>query len=280
MGDAGGEEGNRCNYPTRLDTYGCGCQHDCNYCYARSLLDFRGLWNAEAPRVADLRKIEQRLDKIPAGSVLRVGGMTDCLMPMEADRGVTYRALKMMFARGIHALIVTKNDLIASDKYMAVLDPDLAHVQVSITSTSDDDNPLGEKAAKPSDRIRAAETLYKAGFDVAVRLSPFVPEFMDYDRLNAIECDKAVVEFLRVNAWIRKWLRIDYRPYTLKHGGYRHLPLKRKVAIVDKLEFDRLSVCEDVPGHYRYWRQAYNANKEDCCDLRMEAKDAHKRKTA
>ena len=42
-----GNEGNKCNYPVRLDTYGCGCQHDCKYCYAKSLLDFRGLWNAE-----------------------------------------------------------------------------------------------------------------------------------------------------------------------------------------------------------------------------------------
>lgn len=33
----GGNEGNKCHYPTRLDTYGCGCQHDCSYCYAKSL---------------------------------------------------------------------------------------------------------------------------------------------------------------------------------------------------------------------------------------------------
>lgn len=37
----GGNEGNKCHYPTRLDTYGCGCSHDCKYCYAKSLLDFR-----------------------------------------------------------------------------------------------------------------------------------------------------------------------------------------------------------------------------------------------
>ena len=36
----GGNEGNKCHYPTRLDTYGCGCSHDCAYCYAKSLLDF------------------------------------------------------------------------------------------------------------------------------------------------------------------------------------------------------------------------------------------------
>ena len=31
-----------CKYTTRLDTYGCGCQHDCQYCYARGLLYWRG----------------------------------------------------------------------------------------------------------------------------------------------------------------------------------------------------------------------------------------------
>ena len=41
----GGGEGSKCHYPTRLDTYGCGCQHDCKYCYAKSLLDFRKKYN-------------------------------------------------------------------------------------------------------------------------------------------------------------------------------------------------------------------------------------------
>ena len=48
--EAGGNEGNKCNYPYRLDTYGCGCQHDCSYCYAKSLLSFRNLWEAERLR--------------------------------------------------------------------------------------------------------------------------------------------------------------------------------------------------------------------------------------
>lgn len=39
----GGNEGSLCRYNTRLDTYGCGCLHNCNFCYARSLLEFRGL---------------------------------------------------------------------------------------------------------------------------------------------------------------------------------------------------------------------------------------------
>jgi len=45
-------EGDRCAYPARLDTYGCA--HDCSYCYAKSLLDFRGLWNPRAPLAGDM----------------------------------------------------------------------------------------------------------------------------------------------------------------------------------------------------------------------------------
>ena len=59
----GGSEGNRCNYSTRLDTYGKGCQHDCSYCYAKSLLDFRKLWNPENPAVADIEKIKKKIRK-------------------------------------------------------------------------------------------------------------------------------------------------------------------------------------------------------------------------
>lgn len=33
-----GNEGGKCHYNTRLDTYGCGCAHDCSYCYAKNLI--------------------------------------------------------------------------------------------------------------------------------------------------------------------------------------------------------------------------------------------------
>ena len=54
-----GNEGSKCLYTTRIDTYGCGCSRDCSYCYAKSLLDFRGLWNPKAPAVADLKDLRR-----------------------------------------------------------------------------------------------------------------------------------------------------------------------------------------------------------------------------
>ena len=60
----GGNEGSRCHYSTRLDVYGKGCQHDCNYCYSRSLLEFRGQWHPEEPSVADISKVAVAIRKI------------------------------------------------------------------------------------------------------------------------------------------------------------------------------------------------------------------------
>lgn len=254
-------EGDRCQYNTRLDTYGCGCAHDCSYCYAKSLLEFRGLWNAKEPSVADINKIARKVQKLPKGAVLRLGGMTDCFMPQEREYQVTKETIKLLNKQGIHYLIVTKSDLVA--EYMPILDKSLAHVQISTTWLD------CEKAVPTARRIKAAETLQKNGFDVAVRLSPFVPEMVDFKALNSIKVDKVVIEFLRVNHWIKQWMNIDTKDYTLKSGGYLHLPLDKKIEHISKVTgFAQVTVCEDVPEHYEYWKNNINYNPADCCNLR------------
>lgn len=269
-----GNEGERCHYPTRLDTYGCGCQHNCAYCYAKSLLDFRKLWNPAYPSVANINRIRHTIrTKLHKGEVVRLGGMTDCFQPMERKNEITYQTIKALNEMGVGYLIVTKNDLVADDKYLDILDPNLAHIQVSITSTDDKISRAIEPGAPlPGKRITAVEKLQSRGFDVAVRLSPFVPEFVDMGVINAIKCDKILVEFLRVNTWIKKWLSdfdVDLTRYSLKSAGYEHLPLETKLGLMEKVTgFKEVSVCEDVESHWYYWRDNLNANPNDCCNLK------------
>ena len=143
----GSGEGSRCTYPTRLDVYGCGCSHNCAYCYARSILEFRGNWH------------------------------------------------------------------------------------------------------------------------------PYVPELVDLDYLrDRTGCGKVLVEFLRINGNIKKVLQgLDFSPYRLKLGGYRHLPLKTKRAWLQPVldRFDEVSICEDVYSHWSVWRDTVNPNPDDCCNLRF-----------
>lgn len=256
-----GNEGGKCQYNRRLDTYGCGCQHDCSYCYAKSLLNFRNLWDASEPSVADITKIERKIAKLPKGTIIRLGGMTDCFQPLEEKERVTRRTIELLNQYGIGYLIVTKSDLVCD--YLNILNKELAHIQISVTWI-----PC-EKAVSTERRIKAIEKLYAEGFDVAVRLSPFVPQFVNLDRLNSIRCDKIIVEFLRVNHWIKKWLPLDYTEYTVKQSGYQHLPLDRKIEYLSRVTgFDQVSVCEDVTEHYEYWKECVNHNKNDCCNLR------------
>jgi len=222
------------------------------------------------PRVADIKKIEKQINKIEPGSVVRLGGMTDCFQVFENAYKVTYETIKLLNKRRIHYLIVTKSDLVANDRYLEILDKELAHIQISITSTDDKIAFEYEKAPSSSRRIAAIEKLYKLGYDVQLRLSPFIFELIDFNVLNSIKCDKILVEFLRVNTFIKGWFKqIDFSKYTLKHSNYLHLPLEEKIKQLQKIKgFKEVTVCEDVDEHYEYWKNNVNPNKEDCCNLR------------
>ena len=144
--------------------------------------------------------------------------------------------------------------MVADDLYTEIMDRRLAHIQVSITSTDDRLARRLERAPAPSLRIKAVEKLSRLGFDVSVRLSPLIPEYIDFERLAGVECDKVLVEFLRVNGHIAaKFPLLDTSPYTLFQSGYRHLPLEYKIGLVERIRgFSQISVCEDVSEHYNY----------------------------
>lgn len=271
----GGGEGDKCYYPTRLDTYGKGCYYNCKYCYSKQLLDFRGLWKPEDVGVAPLRDVARVVsNKLRQGDVVRLGGMTDCFQPVENIYGNTYKTMRFLNRRGVHYLIVTKSNLIRRDDYIDVMDTELAHIQVSVPSTSD--KVLGDTDNAPpfSERVKTIETLQENGFDVSLRLSPFLFDTCDFDLINSINVDKCLVEFLRIKPSMFDLLKgyVNVDEYTVKEGGYRHLPLDVKLRELEKLDFKELTVCDDVQEHYDYFHENVNYNPDDCCNLRLPKK--------
>ena len=266
-----GGEGEKCYYPTRLDPYGKGCFYNCKYCYAKKLLDFRKLWHPDDVAIADITKIYNQISKIPSGTTLRLGGMTDCFQPIEYEIRNTYRTIKMLNRKKIHYLIVTKSDLVSTKEYMDILDKELAHIQISVPTT--DNAVLKDTDNAPSyhERVGAIEKLQKAGYDVSIRLSPFLYETADYGKLNRIDVDKCLVEFLRLTPKIHEQIKeyVTFEHYNLKESGYRHLPLDKKLEVLDKLDFKEITVCDDVQAHYDYFKENYNPNSTDCCNLRL-----------
>ena len=266
-----GSEGQKCHYATRLDTYGCGCQHDCKYCYAKSLLEFRNLWSANEPSVADLKRIENKIKTLERGSVVRLGGMTDCFQPCERKYRVTYNTIQLLNKQGVHYLIVTKSDMVADDDYIKILDKKLAHIQITVTSTDDKIAASYEKAVPSSRRMKAIEKLESQGFDVQIRLSPFIPEYVDLEVISKLKCRRAIVEFLRVNPFIKRTFDLDYSDYSVREGNYQHLPLEIKRKWVDVISKTKeVSICEDNTEAYEYWKKHVNPFPDDCCNLLFE----------
>lgn len=266
-----GGEGEKCYYPTRLDPYGKGCFYNCKYCYAKKLLDFRKLWHPDDVAIADITKIYNQISKIPSGTTLRLGGMTDCFQPIEHEIRNTYRTIKMLNRKRIHYLIVTKSDLVSTKEYMDILDKELAHIQISVPTTDNAVLKDTDNAPSYQERVEAIEKLQKAGYDVSIRLSPFLYETADYDKLNQIDVDKCLVEFLRLTPKIHGQIKeyVTFEDYNLKESGYRHLPLDKKLEVLDKLDFKEITVCDDVQAHYDYFKENYNPNSTDCCNLRL-----------
>lgn len=265
-----GAEGERCNYPTRLDLYGKGCFYDCSYCYAKQMLNFRKLWQPHNVGVAPLLDVFRTIEKIPSGSVVRLGGMTDCFQPIEKIYQNTYNTIQALNRKGIHYLIVTKSNLIETPDYLDILDKDLAHIQVSIPSTDNTVLNATDNAPPYELRKKTIETLQDRGFDVSLRLSPFLYETSDFKEINNINVDKCLVEFLRVKPSMAKNLQnfINFKEYTVKEGGYRHLPLQKKLEILNRLNFKEITVCDDVNEHYTYFKNHINHNPLDCCNLK------------
>ena len=72
-------------------------------------------------------------------------------------------------------------------------------------------------------------------------------------------------EYLQGPWWMKD---INLSPYTLVRNGYRHLPLAAKKNLIARIHKKEISVCEDVYGHWLYWKKNLNIDPNDCCNLR------------
>lgn len=183
----------KCHYALEIDTYGRGCVHECEYCYAKDQLTLKGYWNNPYPmpvNLAAIRKIfytvfetskpskwrsvlEQR---IPA----RIGSMSDAFMWIDKRFGVTLEFLNILRHYKYPYIIFTRSDLVAEETYLRALDPSLASVQMSICGLNEELTRKIEPAAPSVERrLKALRTLFDNGIWTTVRLNPLFATYPD-----------------------------------------------------------------------------------------------------
>lgn len=166
-----------------------GCEHGCIYCFARPThafhdlspgLDFETKLFAK-PNAAALLRVELAKPSYRVATIA-MGTNTDPYQPIERDWRITRGCIEVLCATRHPLMITTKSDRVTRDIDLLadMAAAGLTSVMISITSL----DPrvamtLEPRAAAPSRRLKAIETLARAGIPVQVSVSPIIPEITD-----------------------------------------------------------------------------------------------------
>lgn len=174
-----------------------GCEHGCSYCYARNTHEYWG-YNASL----DFERVV--LYKKNAAQLLRAGfqkkswkpdsvmlaGNTDCYQPLERKLKLTRQILEVFQEFKNPVSIVTKNALITRD--MDILEElaqkNLVKVAISINGLDEKvRSKLEPRTSTYKSRLKAVETLSKAGIPVQVLMAPIIPGLNDHQIMKLAE---------------------------------------------------------------------------------------------
>ena len=183
----------QCLYTFELDTYGRGCSFNCAYCYAKAELTVHGYWNNPIPVPININEIRNAFyttfetskknkwrELLEKRIPLRIGSMSDSFMWSDVKYKVTQELLKILKFYNYPYIIFTRSDLVAHDDYMKLLDPSLASIQFSISSTNDGlIRKIEPGAPSAKRRLIALQKLSESGFWTTVRINPLFPIYPD-----------------------------------------------------------------------------------------------------
>ncbi len=152
-----------------------GCPFDCSWCYLKGTFRFRP--EGIKPVIKDLEKVRLHvqafLDEVKEPEILNSGELADSLMLENGSNTFSKFIIPLFEAQDKHkVLFVTKSSNI---KNLLQINP---HNQVIVSFTlnaSPVDELWEKKAPRVLDRIKAAEQLSNAGYEVRIRIDPMVP---------------------------------------------------------------------------------------------------------
>lgn len=219
-----------------------GCEHGCAYCYARPTHEYLGYsagLDFESKiliknNAADLLR-EKLMSRSWKPETIAISGVTDCYQPVERKLKLTRSCLEVLAEFRNPVSIISKNALVTRD--IDVLQELNKHqcVIVFLSVTTLDEKLCGDlepRTSRPQARLKALETLAKAGIPVGVNIAPVIPGLTDHEMPNIL---KAAADVGAISA--------GYTPLRL--------PLAVSPLFVEWLDVHRPEKKEKVLGHIR-----------------------------
>lgn len=175
---------------TSLNPYR-GCEHGCIYCFARPTHEYLGLSvgldfeskifvKEDAPRLLEKELSAKSWQPRP----IFMSGATDPYQPTERKLQVTRRCLEVFAAFRNPVGIITKNNLVSRDADLLGELAGYGAGMVNMSMTTLDRSlarNMEPRASTPPMRLKAIETLTKAGVPVNVMLGPVLPGLTEHE---------------------------------------------------------------------------------------------------
>jgi DNA repair photolyase len=171
-----------CTCPSKLtfNPY-TGCDHGCLYCYASSYIPRFRECRPKKNLIPRLKREAARLN----GELVSVSNSSDPYPRLEAETGLTRKCLQILAESRCRLQIVTKSDLVTRD--IDILQDVPCVVSVTVLTADDGlSRKLEPGAPVSSRRLKAIETLAKAGIPTTVRIDPVIP-FLNDDLSELME---------------------------------------------------------------------------------------------
>ena len=182
-----------------------GCEHGCNYCYARpghAYLDLSPGLDFETKITVKQNAAEVLERELAASSYIckpiALGTNTDPYQPIERKQRITRGIIEVLLEHKHPLTIVTKSHLILRDIDIlsSMAEHNLVQVFVSVTSLEAElTSSLEPRASAPFRRLESIQKLSAAGIPVGLMFAPVIPMINDAEMEKIIEtCAKAGAE--------------------------------------------------------------------------------------
>lgn len=183
-----------------------GCDHNCLYCYATSYIPNFKDYHPKKDLLATLKREASKL----RGETISIANSSDPYPRAEASAGLTRRCLEILAQNNCKIQIITKSNLVTRDDDLLSKIP----CTVALTITTDNDSlakVLEPWAPPPSQRLRAAQDLTKAGIPVSVRIDPIIPTLNDQPQKLVAELANIGIKHVTASTYKAKadnWMRL------------------------------------------------------------------------
>jgi DNA repair photolyase len=144
------------------------------------------------------------------GETISIANSSDPYPRIETSTGLTRRCLEILTESNCKIQIITKSNIVTRDDDLLTKIPST----VALTITTNDDNVaklIEPWAPPPSQRLRAAQDLIKAGIPVSVRIDPIIPLVNDQPQTLIADLASIGVKHVTCSTYKAKadnWMRL------------------------------------------------------------------------